>query len=60
LLRAHVLLFVAGVMNLLWVGIIAVAVLLEKVLPRDDLAGRVAGLALVAIGLNMAAAALVI
>jgi len=52
------LLFVAGVMNLLWVGIIAVAVLLEKVLPRGDLVGRVAGLALVAIGLNMAGAAL--
>jgi predicted metal-binding membrane protein len=37
------LLFVAGVMNLLWVAIIAAFVLAEKVLPRGDLVGRVAG-----------------
>jgi predicted metal-binding membrane protein len=38
-----VLLFVAGVMNLVWVTFIAVFVLAEKVLPRGDLVGRLAG-----------------
>jgi predicted metal-binding membrane protein len=37
------LLFVAGVMNLLWVAVIAALVLVEKVLPRGELVGRVAG-----------------
>jgi predicted metal-binding membrane protein len=37
------LLFVAGVMNLLWVAAIAVFILVEKVLPRGALVGRVAG-----------------
>jgi predicted metal-binding membrane protein len=37
------LLWVAGVMNLLWVAAIAAFVLVEKVLPRGALAGRVAG-----------------
>jgi predicted metal-binding membrane protein len=37
------LLFVAGVMNLLWVAAIAVFVLVEKVAPRGDLIGRIAG-----------------
>ena len=37
------LLFVAGVMNLLWVATIAAFVLVEKVVPRWDLVGRVAG-----------------
>jgi predicted metal-binding membrane protein len=37
------LLFVAGVMNLLWVAVIAALVLIEKVLPRGELVGRVAG-----------------
>jgi predicted metal-binding membrane protein len=45
-----VLLFVAGVMNLLWVGAIAVAVLIEKVAPRGDLVGRLAGLGLIGTG----------
>jgi predicted metal-binding membrane protein len=44
------LLFVAGVMNLLWVAIIAAFVLAEKVLPRGDLVGRVAGGMLVLAG----------
>ena len=44
------LLFVAGVMNLLWVAAIAVAVLIEKVVPRGDVVGRLAGVALVAAG----------
>jgi predicted metal-binding membrane protein len=45
------LLFVAGVMNLFWVAIIAAFVLAEKVLPRGDLVGRVAGGMLVLAGI---------
>lgn len=37
------LLFVAGVMNLLWVAVLAVVVLVEKTTPRGALMGRVAG-----------------
>ncbi len=37
------LLFVAGVMNLLWVASIAAFVLIEKLVPRGELVGRVAG-----------------
>jgi len=44
------LLFVAGVMNLLWVAAIAVVVLVEKVVPRGDLVGRLAGVVFVAAG----------
>src|SRR6266545_6666435 len=53
------LLFVAGVMNLLWAASIAVAVLVEKVVPRGDLVGRVAGGGLVVAGLVMLGQALV-
>jgi predicted metal-binding membrane protein len=49
------LLFVAGVMNLLWVAAIAVAVLVEKVVPRGDVVGRLAGVALVAAGVLLVA-----
>ncbi|MFQ5893564.1 MAG: DUF2182 domain-containing protein [Nitrospinota bacterium] len=45
------LLFVAGVMNLLWVAAIAAFVLLEKVGPHGELVGRVAGGVLVLAGL---------
>jgi predicted metal-binding membrane protein len=41
------LLFVAGVMNLLWVAVIAGFVLLEKLVPRGDWIGRLGGVALV-------------
>jgi predicted metal-binding membrane protein len=44
------LLFVAGVMNLLWIAVLAVAVLVEKVVPRGDLVGRLVGVVLVAAG----------
>lgn len=37
------LLFVGGVMNLLWIAILAVFVLLEKIIPRGDFVGRAAG-----------------
>jgi predicted metal-binding membrane protein len=45
------LLFVAGVMNLLWIATIAGFVLVEKVMPGGRTVGRVAGAALVAWGL---------
>lgn len=53
------LLFVAGVMNLLWVATIAAFVLVEKVVPRGDLVGRVAGGALVLAGLVVLGQALI-
>jgi hypothetical protein len=37
-------------MNLLWVAAIAIAVLVEKVVPRGDLVGRLAGVALAVAG----------
>lgn len=45
------LLFVAGVMNLLWVATITAFVLVEKMVPRGDLVGRVAGGVLVLAGI---------
>lgn len=45
------LLFVGGVMNLLWVVALTVIVATEKLLPRGPFLGRVAGAALVAWGL---------
>lgn len=47
------LLFVTGVMNLLWVAVIAAFVLVEKVAPAGVLVGRVAGVALIAVGLAL-------
>jgi predicted metal-binding membrane protein len=47
------LLFVAGVMNLLWVAAIATLVLLEKLVPAGARLGRVAGSLLVAAGLYL-------
>ena len=52
------LLFVAGIMNLLWVGAIAGFILLEKVVPRGDRLGRVAGVVLVGWGAWMVAGGL--
>ena len=52
------LLFVAGVMSLLWVAAIAGFVLLEKVAPAGYWAGRVAGVALIGWGAWMVAGAL--
>jgi predicted metal-binding membrane protein len=48
------LLFVAGVMNLAWVAVIAAFVLLEKVVPAGPWVGRIAGVVLVGWGLWMA------
>lgn len=53
------LLFVAGVMNLLWVAIIAAFVLVEKVAPAGHWVGRATGLLLMVWGAWMAAGALV-
>jgi predicted metal-binding membrane protein len=47
------LLFVAGVMNLLWVAAIASIVLVEKVMPGGERIARIAGLVLVLAGLLM-------
>jgi predicted metal-binding membrane protein len=44
------LLLVAGVMNLLWVAVIAAYILVEKVMPAGHWLGRVAGLALIGWG----------
>ena len=51
------LLFVVGVMNVLWVALIGVAVLVEKIVPRGDLVGRVAGVLLIVVGVWLASAA---
>jgi predicted metal-binding membrane protein len=48
------LLFAAGVMNLLWVALIAIFVLLEKVLPWDRLIANAAAVALIGTGLWLA------
>ena len=45
------LLFVFGVMNLLWIAALAIFVLLEKILPRGDLVGRASGGLMIAAGL---------
>ncbi len=47
------LLFVAGVMNMWWVGIIAMFVLLEKAVPQGIWVGRLGGVLLVAWGVWM-------
>ena len=47
------LLFVGGVMNLLWVAAIAIFVLLEKVAPQGELTARVAGAGLTAAGIAL-------
>ncbi len=45
------LLFVGGVMNLLWIALIALFVLLEKILPLGDRGGRVSGILMIITGL---------
>ena len=49
------LLFVAGVMNLFWVAVIALLVMAEKILVRGELLGHVAGVALVTAGVVLIA-----
>ncbi|HEV7307353.1 DUF2182 domain-containing protein [Ensifer sp.] len=50
------LLFVGGVMNVLWIAAIAIFVLAEKVVPGGRLLSRLAGAALVVVGLWQLAA----
>jgi predicted metal-binding membrane protein len=45
------LLFVGGVMNLLWIAAIAFFVLIEKLLPHGNLVGRAGGLAMIGAGI---------
>jgi predicted metal-binding membrane protein len=44
------LLFIGGVMNLLWIAIVAAFVLLEKTMPFVVAGGRTAGAAMILIG----------
>ena len=55
---APTVLFVAGVMNLLWVAVLAGLVLLEKVLPNGPTVARVAGVGFIVWGLWLAAGSL--
>lgn len=45
------LLFVAGVMNILWIALITLFVLAERVMPKGDMTGRFAGVGLVLSGI---------
>lgn len=47
------LLFVGGVMNILWIALITVFVLLEKVLPLGEHGGRLSGILMILIGIIM-------
>jgi predicted metal-binding membrane protein len=49
------LLFVAGVMNLFWVAVIALVVMAEKILVRGKLLGQITGVALVIAGVALMA-----
>jgi len=49
------LLFVGGVMNLLWIATITIFVLLEKVIPFGPQGGRIAGLAMIVVGVALIA-----
>jgi predicted metal-binding membrane protein len=49
------LLFVAGVMNLLWVAVLTGFVLIERATPWGKMLATVSGFALIACGLALAA-----
>ena len=51
------LLFVLGVMNLVWIAALAGLVLVEKVMPRGEEISKLSGVALAGWGLWMLAAA---
>ena len=44
------LLFVAGIMNLLWIAALSALVLVEKLVPFGRLVPRIAGIAFIAAG----------
>lgn len=48
-----VLMFVAGVMNVFWMALIAAFILVEKVMPRGDWIGRLAGAGLAVWGIAL-------
>jgi predicted metal-binding membrane protein len=48
-------LFAVGVMNLVWVGVLTVFILIEKIAPGGTIAGRIAGAALILAGVVMIA-----
>lgn len=50
-----VVLVVAGAMSIVWVAAIALAVLVEKLLPHGQLWARAGGVALLALGIAVAA-----
>jgi predicted metal-binding membrane protein len=52
------LLFVAGVMNLLWIAVIAIFVLAEKLAPAGPRLGRLTGLLLIVWGVGVLASAI--
>jgi predicted metal-binding membrane protein len=45
------LLFVGGVMNLLWIAALAILVLAEKIIPFGRLVARAAGVGFVGVGI---------
>ncbi len=47
------LLYTAGVMNLVWVALIAAFVMMEKLAPNGALVARVSGLAMIAVGAGL-------
>jgi predicted metal-binding membrane protein len=47
------LLFVGGVMNLLWVAVLAAVVLIEKLLPLGLWMARISGVLLAAYGIGL-------
>jgi predicted metal-binding membrane protein len=47
------LLFVAGVMNLLWIAVIALFVLIEKIVPNGPIIGRITGGMLIMAGVTL-------
>jgi predicted metal-binding membrane protein len=44
------ILFVAGIMNLLWIALLTALVLVEKLLPWGQIFGRILGIGLIAWG----------
>ncbi len=46
------LLFLAGVMNLIWVALITVFVFIEKVFPKGNIIGKLAGIVMIIAGLS--------
>ena len=50
-----ILLFVMGVMNIFWIGVISILVLLEKISPKDWPSSHISGILLILWGVLMAA-----